>query len=402
MRRSVLIICNDAGLGGTSRSALVSAKAWATQNIAASFLCPPKTNETRLALFKIQGFVWTSARDVEWDLIEFVHFHFSNYSVSQREIINELIKSMSVAGVRVPVIINDIFASPDYVFKKWPARRATSVLGRWARSQYLSHQKNGERRIPYVIGNPQDERFFRPPTESERRTARSRFGIGSDVTVVFRPGSPTMAKWSFSYISLAERLEKINSVLLLAGAPTELVGRLIKKNLVYNAGSLGDDSDVRDAYWASDVVAVDASRGESFGNVITESLLCGVPVVYRAREFRDNTPWEFSGIKGFFYCQDINKYLNAVIDIVGGVGSGRRYVCDRDSVISRYGLAAIGKNLLAVKNHPNFFDGKNSWVDDCNYDADELPRLKNAKIWALHNVFVTFIKQYRLIRGSCE
>lgn len=391
----VLVVFSDDGLGGTSRSALTSCDSWLSLGYDVAIYAAKGVAESRQASFESKGSMLGQLSDVCWGEIKVVHFHYSSYSAGQQAAIDELVESVSTFSGPSPIlIVNNIFAIPDSAFNRWPGRWCTTVLGRWAAVQYeLGSLRLGS--IPFVVGNGQDTEFFRPPSMIERIEARLALGIDDNERVVLRIGSPHEGKWSQSYLALADACAEVGSTLILVGAPVSLQLALRDRASCRLVNHVDDDTHLRDFYWASDCFALDAQRGESFGNVILEALCTGLPVVYRAREFRDNTPWEFRSIQGFSYAGRKQAFIREVIDVhlVSSACGDRAFDVAHSSIIDRYSVSAVSRILGSIvnkiKSHPH--DGKISGARDFNISVLQL-----GKVSVLHNPIISYLKQVRL------
>ncbi|MDB6427906.1 glycosyltransferase [Curtobacterium sp. 20TX0008] len=279
----------------------------------------------------------------------------------------------------VELITNNIFAvCDDFIAKSFPrSRRTTAVLGDWAAAQYrgnmLFKPKPDEL---IVVPNPQDSDFFRPPSIAERRNARARLGLTTADKTVLRIGSPHDGKWSRQYVRLEGQLRR--EILLLVGAPTKLRSALSQKDKVRLLAPIDNDTAVRELYWAADVFAHDAARGESFGNVLLEALLCGLPVVYRGRPFRDNTPWEFIRLSNFNYRFISRAWRNEVL------AKRRGRINDYDSCISQYSVTSLTRLLVDSKT--------------MGRAPAQVPLLGRLAAFCLHNPVMAAVKQWRLDR----
>lgn len=385
----VAIVFDDQTLGGTSRSAGMSAAAWRSAGWSPILVSAGSVPEDRKDQFL--GVAEVCALDeFDWNRPDLVHLHQNANERLMRRVVRRL--EVSGSQSKVPILTHNVFGYPDNWLDDYSGAKAVGVLGVWSAGQYrLSAPGLRRRKWPWIIGNPQDSKFFRPPTESEKISARRQLCIGNEQKVVLRLGSPTPNKWSQSYLRLAQRLDAVGGLLLLAGLPEELSVSLDGRSSVRTLELMSRDEDVRRAYWAADVVAVDACRGESFGNVITESMLCGVPVVYRARQFRDNTPWEFRDFSGFYYCKTERHYLESVFGVLSGVLQQK---VDGSGVGLRYGVRSTGRRLDAVGS-ALLKAGSGVWLWAPSSGHLALRPADLVSISVLHNPLASTVKSFR-------
>lgn len=306
-----------------------------------------------------------------------INYHHGAFGADQMHVVEELKRTFG-AAVRDPsprLVTHNVFGVPDDVLSFWPTERTVCVLGAWCAAQYRA---SSPRRSPspHVLGNPQDDKKFRLPTVEERLDARRALGV-DDTRVTLRIGSPISEKWSPTYVRLARQLRDLGQILVVLGAPSALEGALQPFSNVRVLGRTPDDDEVRRLYWAADLLAHDAQRGESFGNVIVEALLSGLPVVYRARPLRDNTPWEFRDIGGFSYAVSAGTFVNqAVVPRVNEA-------VDRDSVLNRYGMQATAVKLAGI-------------LSGADVPRTDLPVADRALVQVRHNRVAGAVKGWRL------
>jgi glycosyltransferase involved in cell wall biosynthesis len=299
--KRILVVFGDSSLGGTSRSALLSGYAWIQAGYEVDFLPFVPIASARLPLFEDAGAVLDLRKTVRLADYDLIHLHHPAWSKQASESTLMLIELARDQDAAPPLLTNNVFGVRDKILDRWPGVRAVGVLGTWSALQYrFSMGVRRGRQWPWIIPNPQNTDFFRPPTETERQTARARWGLADGQSCILRIGSPNSVKWSESYVELAKRAEHLGHTLILVGCPPELRAR-IKSSAVRYPELTADDNELRSLYWAADVFSLNAERGESFGNVILESLACHTAVVYRSRVLRDNTPWEFQELPGFHY-----------------------------------------------------------------------------------------------------
>lgn len=393
--KTVVVVFSDNTLGGTSRSALQAGLCWKYLGYLVEFRAVRGVHRDRTSAFEQVGTVIRNLIDPlpsSPDLL--IHYHHGGWSSSQKETYNSLLSLAKRRSTPPALLTNNVFAVRDLLTQTWPGPSAASVLGYWARQQYIvSLGTSGQGRRIAVVPNAQDEQFFRPPTTTERLAARRRLGLEENRLVLLRVGSPHMTKWSFSYARLARRVP--NATLLLVGAPAALVDSMQGAANVVCHSPVADDEVLRDYYWASDRFVHDAQRGESFGNVIFEALLCGIPVVYRARKLRDNTPWELSALEGFWYTESDVEWANASAREDGEARRHTVTALDRSALVNSYSLTAVAARLANIARELLLADGT-----ETNPSSDEhslAPRDKFL-VWVLHNPAVALVKQWRIGR----
>lgn len=385
----VAIVFRDHSLGGTSRSALQSGSVWRALGFRPTFIPLSGVHPSRRAAFESAGRVAPTRDLTAVSGAGVVHFHHAAWDRDLVGRAHDLVRAAASSHVPPALVSTNVFAVRDAILDSWPGPRATIVLGHWAAAQYRAASPGAPR--PWVVGNAQDDAFFRMPDLDERRQAQERWVPADATGLLVRVGSPIDAKWSQSYVGLARSAMHRGVGLVLVGAPPRLVASLPRSPLIKIVGSLDDDTSVREAYWAADAMVVNAERGESFGNVVFESLLCGTPVVYRARPYRDNTPWELRDVPGFTYSRHDAQWIHASIEAALG---GRPVAVDL--LQARYGMAAHVDKMTLL------------WSRLRNERAGHIPAPRptvspsareRVQVAAWHNPAVSALKDSRRTRG---
>ncbi|MGC8979144.1 glycosyltransferase family 4 protein [Caldisericum sp.] len=129
-----------------------------------------------------------------------------------------------------------------------------------------------------LIYNGVDDDYFRPPTESEKKQALSKYGLSESDQVISLIGRLTFVKGQDILLKALKILKdkSVNLTAILAGAgDSESIIKLAKELGVENNIILPGFVDSREVLWASDILVL-PSRQEGFAVVIAEAMLCGV------------------------------------------------------------------------------------------------------------------------------
>lgn len=311
-KMKVLLAFSDKSLGGTSRSALEYARIWKQAGAEVMLFSPQEVHQSRvkqaakLGIPLIHAFTPAMLKG-----ISLVHLHHAAPSAATISWVKVLLDAFpqsppaflthNIFGQKLPLV--------------FPADRTiVGLLGHWSAQQYASQVRHASKETLRVVPNPLDSTVFRPPSKEEHEQARAVRGIENGTKVILRVGSPNTEKWSTRpYVALAQMVKKDPRLQLrLVGCPDSLAALLPKNERIVFVPPLENDAELRNEYWCADIFAHWAKRGETFGNVLLEALGTGLPVVYKSRRLRDNTPWEFRDLERFEYIVLKNDWLSKI------------------------------------------------------------------------------------------
>ena len=150
-----------------------------------------------------------------------------------------------------------------------------------------------------MIPNPVDVEEFPLCSPEEVKRFRRTHQIPENAFVFGRIGQPIPGKWDPFIVRAFERLaaENPHVYLLLVGASADVrhaafgLAKDVAQRVVL-LDMLEDPRQLGACYSAMDCFLHAARQGESFGYVLTEALLYGVPVVTLSRPHRDNAQTE--------------------------------------------------------------------------------------------------------------
>lgn len=389
----VLVVFFDSSLGGTCRSALQMGKVWKELDYEVEFFAAKGTHPERKQLFAKIGTLIESVEQVDWDSLQVVNFHHGSWSPGLNTVAEMVVQRANGSTSRATLLTNNIFAVRDEVFNHWRGNRITGVLGFWAMHQYRAVSGSGAARSA-IVPNPQDDSLFRPPSTSERDAARRRLNF-SDSRYALRIGSPNTDKWSTTYTSLTKLVIADGHRAVYVGVPPDLAKSIETIQPGLCLPTCGDDLYIRDLYWASDVFVLDSRRGESFGNVALEALLCGLPVVYRARPYRDNTPWELRNVPGFTYVRGRKAWLRKCLQLLT-----KENFVDYDVIARSYGTEAVQNTVRSIiKGTTQSEATLNSAAIGRHAVSDlQISALDKLRIKILHNPVLARVKERRIKR----
>jgi glycosyltransferase involved in cell wall biosynthesis len=242
-------------------------------------------------------------RALDWQP-DVVHVHRNGFADPLLSTMLLAAKSASRRGTTaaVGIVETNVFGRVDYsvdrgcidihyLISRW-------CLWKWQRwSRILS-----PRPIGVVMPNLVMHTEFSRREPGIRTAFRKAHGIPGDALVFGRIGSLFAAKWSpviFEAFS-SYAASHANAWLLLVGMPEALRASLaalpdaIRRRVVL-IDFMQNDSLLGDIYASMDVFLHAAHIGESFGMVLAEALLCGVPVITLSTPDKDNSQLEVVG-----------------------------------------------------------------------------------------------------------
>lgn len=289
----VLTIVTDLSKGGTQRVAQLFANTYSELSAESKVLCihglGPRVDE----LYKGVGLIeYISIENLDyiknWSP-DLVHIHTTNLKD------NDLNPLWNVLDPKTIVVETNVFSIPS----PWEKHLDYSLqLGSWAEWLYLL--RGGNKSKSLILPNPVDTESFKKASEEEIIEFKSQFKIPLDAKVMGRIGQSVPSKWSPMLVEIFNEIsEEIQDLYLVLVNPPDNILDLTKNsrfsNRIIHIEKIIGDKALSTAYSSFDVVAHIAERGESFGMVLTESILCDTPVVTLHTPWGDNCQGEVLG-----------------------------------------------------------------------------------------------------------
>jgi glycosyltransferase involved in cell wall biosynthesis len=168
-------------------------------------------------------------------------------------------------------------------------------LWKWTQAARGLNPKSPSIVVPYSV----DCNAFIPVPADERPSIRKSFGVPEGAVVYGRVGQPLEGKWSpiliHAFKAVAERVP--NARLAVCGLPERLKAMVADLPPAIRARALelpitNDDAELRRYYALMDIFVHSSEKGESFGLVLCEAMLSGLPVITMSTPLRDNSQIE--------------------------------------------------------------------------------------------------------------
>lgn len=287
----------------------------------------------------------------EWSP-DVVHIHRTGYREKRSGIIIQ-----SLASAQRKIVETNVFARFDSS-KQAQLIDVHLVLSDWCLWKYQMWARRARvNPLAVVVPNPVASGSFYPSSAEERHQVRREWSIPDDAAVYGRVGQPNPAKWSLGLLSEFEKLakRKQNVYLVLFGAPPEYQERASKlddeiRNRVRLFPFIYGDEQLRRCYGAFDIFVHVAEIGESFGMVLCEAMLCGVPVITLATPCKDNSQVEVVGHgRGGLVVRNIRNLAGTMELLLNDVAMRQRLAAEAPQwVTSRFDVSIVMPRLLAV------------------------------------------------------
>ncbi len=274
------------------------------------------------------------------------------------------------------VVETNVFSRPEYS-KGYSAVNLSLQLTSWGFWRYTRRMRQAPHIppssvVPYIV----DTKKFTHPGQQAIAAFRQLHGIPVTAFVAGRIGQAHPSKWSAELIGVinATIREDNNIYYLLTGLPPALKSTIqaqsdFFKSRVKCIDRIEGDGQLSLCYHSLDCFVHWSKIGESFGYVLTEAMLCGVPVVTMLTPFKDNGQFEVVGHQQGGICvTNTNEFIHAILEIHNNNQSANQikkqlaegWVEQRfsfDAVMP--GLIVMYESLLNKKKVPENYNSRN-------------------------------------------
>jgi glycosyltransferase involved in cell wall biosynthesis len=226
-----------------------------------------------------------------------------------------------------------------------------------AEINFLHWQRRGGKNLSTVVPNPVDADEFPLRSFEDVKKFRGFHKIPGDAFIFGRIGQPIPGKWDPIIVRAFDKLAAMNSnVYLLLVGPSDDSRREVERLPIYARqrilmlDTIDDPSRLGICYQSMDCFLHAARQGESFGYVLTEALLYGVPVITLSRPHRDNAQTEVirHNLDGFVV-RSRKGMLEAMKQIMKDEPLRENVrLFGRKGVVERFGMDAICAKSLSI------------------------------------------------------
>lgn len=271
-----------------------------------------------------------------------VHIHTSGVEIEHVK----LLKNISPNSI---FIEKNVFSTPS----KWQHLLTYSFqMSCWCEWKYNSSFRS-KKNIVEIAPNPVKVEKFYPSDKQKVFDLKKNLNIPNNNIILGRVGQAFPGKWSPILIKSFELIcRKYNNIfLILVNPPLEIIKQ--SKNSVFKEkikiiNEVFGDNYLRDIYSMIDIFALAADQGESFGNVLAESLLCETPAVVLSTPWGDNSQCEVVGnMVGGIVALSKNGFKNGLLKLI--IDKNLRIelgIKGRKRIISKYEQILVCKIIL--------------------------------------------------------
>ncbi|WP_297972741.1 glycosyltransferase family 4 protein [uncultured Amaricoccus sp.] len=350
----ILTVVAGMGVGGTERAAQNLSLGLKALGVEVAVLAHAERGR-REAAYRAAGVgVFGPGEEVAaagWGA-DVVHIHRSGYANARETALLRVLKRPAAR-----VVETNVFARFDAgeggalidvhcLLSRWCAWKWSAWGGAAARGKAMA-----------VLPNPVDGAAIARVPEAERAEVRARLGVPPGRFLFGRVGQPHAAKWSPAVLGAFAAVvgRGFDAGLLLVGAPGEIaegVGRLPAgvRERVVSLPVTGCDRRLSELLTAMDGFLHLSRIGESFGMVLCEAMLCGVPVVTLSTPLKDNSQLEVvgHGVGGLVALRP-DAVPEAMTALMADAGLRERVrLGGADWVSGRFGVEAVSRRALGI------------------------------------------------------
>lgn len=359
----ILTVVNDLNQGGTQRAAQTFSLEYARRGHQVTVLAH-NGGGVRQSVIEEQGIpvhavsdqltVQRAIADCLAERPDVVHFHREGrYYPREAWLLDQL------GGDNRPVVESSHFGYADFSpeAKKIGAHMHLSRWCLWRWQRWLG----GVPACGVIVPNPVDtNRFVRPPESEVQAYRRHVLGVPDDAFVCGRVTQMGSANWHPAmFVAFRDLAEKEpNAYLVTIGLPESCdrqiaaLPQAIRKRVVRRP-TVDDDRELSCFYAALDVFVHAPVRGETFGLVLAEAMLCGTPVITVNTPHAGNSQGDVVGHLEGGYVALSSRWLSDTLRIAfdNPEQLARMSSRGRESIIDRFCAEKVSDQSLRTMTH---------------------------------------------------
>ena len=225
-----------------------------------------------------------------------------------------------IKNTQTKVVETNVFSRPNYdaAYRVVSLSMQLSDWGYWKYTKWMKGAKYVPETtvVPYVIF---PNKFLSQPKKRIELFLQSH-GIPAGAFVAGRLGQPHPSKWDMKILKVVEATVCPDNMIyyLFAGMPTNIIQELKNKSAFVQSRvklieMIEGDQNLSLFYHSLNCFTHISKIGESFGYVLAEALMCGVPVITMLTPFNDNAQLEVVGNNHGGLCVTSTKKFIAAV-----------------------------------------------------------------------------------------
>ena len=285
---------------------------------------------------------------------DIIHIHRTGYPTTDE---TRILHHLRSGGAKT--IETNVFARFDWS-KGGSLIDAHCLLSKWCAFKWNAWGGRSARlKRSYILPNAVDTNSIRALSDAQRQSVRANLNIPPDRFVFGRVGQPMIDKWSPAILEVFQKvLQQHDISLLLVGAPLEIVRSLDSVPVDVRSRIIVVPVTTSDERLSSLIGAMDgflhiSAIGESFGMVLCEAMLGGIPVVTLSTPLKDNSQLEVVGHeKGGLIALTMDAVPTAMSRLINDRPLREAVRTGGHSwVANRFGVDVVGRRAVDIYQH---------------------------------------------------
>lgn len=384
----ILVITPGLGIGGTERSAQNFCYGYKNYGHDVIVLNHGEDGIRRqylekegIKVYAIKDNIYEMLNSIELGIFDVAHIHREGrYNKKENTILRYIRKSVTL------IVETNVFYAIDYSY----GNSLIDLHLHLTKINRIKWLKRGGKGKSYVLPNPVNTNDYPIPSKMQINEFKNKHLIPHNAYVFGRVGQPISGKWHVSIIKSFEKLAKENDniYLLLIGAPNTIkksVNNIISniRDRIIIVDVIKDPQNLGICYSAMDSFIHIAKQGESFGYVLVEAIIYGLPVLTLNTPHRDNAQTEIirHNIDGMVVMSE--KYIYEGMKSIMNKNNKKTYnnAIKSESAL-RYDISKVCNEALSL--YKNIIDGnekeENDKNESLNYYTDGIGNVSGIEI----------------------